>query len=533
MQGMPLTTTSRSDSLPAGSPVSMRATPLEGRPLASGQISSGQVISSQPAAQGDGYRVQVQLTSGEQLTLRTDRPLAEGQQLQLQGRNDGQLQLRLLPPTPATVASRLLAQLPALQIQLSGTNNLQLPVGSGIRGEVSSSLTQGGRQLVSLQLSSGQTLQLPLDRPLATGQQIHLTRTEAGLELRLLTREMAQQLDQLLPAQNPGSNTASNRNTPPPASLQTLLEMAGAQLRQALPRQAPLSQPLQQLAQLVRQLPTTPGNETPRTADRPVTTTNSSTSPQTSNPVNTLREHLGGLLRLIPQGNQPPTANALQQFIPFSGLLLEANIARGAQTSPTGGDLKLLLQQASALIRQGALQGQTSTPRQQQVTQQIAQQLQAAESRIQVLQQSSLQATQATHERGQPGQILQLDLPYAIRGDWFQAQLEIRRWIDEKDAEAALEELERQTRCWEVQLSFDLQDWGKIHTLLRLKGEQLKADIWVESETAFAPISHQAELLEARLRRVGAEVERVDCHLGTPSKLKNSTNNQQIIDTRI
>lgn len=547
MQGMPLTTATQADNLSASQPVSLRATPLEGRSLASGQISSGQVISSQPAAQGDGYRVQVQLASGEQLTLRTDRPLAEGQQLQLQGRHDGQLELRLLNQTPAATASRLLAQLPALPVQLSTTANLQLPVGSSIRAEVSSSLTQGGRQLVSLQLSTGQTLQLPLDRPLTVGQQLHLTRTDAGFDLRLLNRETAQQLDLLLSASNPTGQATSSRNLPPPATLQTLLEMAGAQLRQALPRQAPLSQPLQQLAQLIRQLPVTPGNETPRTGDRSATTntTGSQSShspnthsqginqPQNSNPLNSLREHLGSLLRLIPQGNQPPSANTLQQFIPFSGLLLEANIARGVQTSPTGGDLKLLLQQASALIRQGAFQGQTTPPKQQQVTQQIAQQLQAAESRIQVLQQNSLQATQATHERGQPGQILQLDLPYSIRGEWFQAQLEIRRWIDEKDAEAALEELERRTRCWEVQLSFELQDWGKIHTLLRLKGEQIKADIWVESEAAFTPISHQAELLGARLRRIGAEVERVDCHLGSPPKLKSSANNQQIIDTRI
>lgn len=533
MQGMPLTTAARSDSLPTGSQISLRATPLEGRPPASGQVSSAQVISSQPATQGEGYRVQVQLSSGEQLTLRMDRALPQGQQLQLQGRSDGQLDVRLLSQPLQTPVNRLLAQIPALQLQLPASGNLPLSTGSSLRGEVISSTTQNGRSLVSLQLSTGQTLQLPLDKPLTTGQQIHLSRTESGLELRILTRDVAQQLDQLLTAQNPGSHAASNRSPAPPATLQTLLEMAGAQLRQALPRQAPLSQPLQQLAQLVRQLPAAGGNESPRTAARSTTPANNSgTSPQTSNPVNALREHLSGLLRLIPQGNQPPSANALQQFIPFSGLLLEANIARGAQTSATGGDLKLLLQQASALIRQGALAGQTSTPRQQQVTQQIAQQLQAAESRIQVLQQNSLQATQSTHERGQPGQILQMDLPYSIRGDWFQAQLEIRRWIDEKEAEAALDELERQTRCWEVQLSFDLKDWGKIHTLLRLKGEHLKADIWVESEEAFAPISHQAELLEARLRRVGAEVERVDCHLGAPPRQKSGSN-QQIIDTRI
>ncbi|NLW06281.1 MAG: flagellar hook-length control protein FliK, partial [Pseudomonadaceae bacterium] len=223
---------------------------------------------------------------------------------------------------------------------------------------------------------------------------------------------------------------------------------------------------------------------------------------------------------------------SLQQFIPFSGLLLEANLLNGIQTNPAGGDLKLLLQQASVLLREGLANTSNTQPR-QQLLQQLSQQVQSAESRIQTLQQNSLQATQAAHDRGQPAQIVQLDLPYSVRGDWFQAQLEIRHWIEEKDAEAALDEMEKKTRSWEVQLGFTLANWGKIHTLLRLKGEVLKASVWIETEESFGPIKNQAELLAARLRRLGADVEEVSCYLGTPPPLTTAENQQQIIDTRI
>ena len=376
--------------------------------------------------------------------------------------------------------------------------------------------------------------------------QVHLSKTAQGeLEVRPLTKEASQALDQLkLPLTAVPSNIKTV--TAHPNTLQTLLASASTQLRFALPRQAPLAQAMQQLIQLVRQI--TPASGLPAATGTPANAIKGADQPasQPANPaapasatatasnktlVN-LSNQLTAALSLIPQGNTPPSAKSLEQFIPFSGLLLESNMLRGIQTNPAGGDLKLLLQQASGLLREG-LANSNNTPPQQQLLKQLAQQVQSAESRIQVLQQSSLQATQAAYDRGQPAQIIQLDLPYSVRGDWFQAQLEIRHWIEEKDAEAALEEMERKTRSWEVQLGFTLANWGKIHTLLRLKGETLKASVWIETETSFKPIKDQAELLAARLRRLGADVDEVACYLGAPPPVAKATNNQQIIDTRI
>lgn len=547
MQGLPQTPSAVNDS---SSPIRANPSTLmatEGRPvLAPGQATTGQVLSSEPLAQGQGYRVQVQLSNGEQLSLIADKPLPEGQQLQLIGRGEGQVEVRPLSPAAIQQAvNNLLGQIPAVKVQLATGQTMPLQPGQASRAEVIASqpAANGQGYNLRLQLSSGQQINLTSDRPFPVASQVHLSHSLQGnLEVRTLNREVTQLLDQLKLPLTAVPSPTNRATTAPPASLQTLLASASAQLRHALPRQAPLAQSMQQLSQLVRQL--APAANAPQThttiqakaANQAASNTAANASTTSANPTSrllaTLSNQLTAALGLVPQGTKTPSATNLQQFIPFSGLLLEANILRGVQTNPAGGDLKLLLQQASSLLRQGMATAGNSAPR-QQLLQQLAQQVQSAESRIQVLQQNSLQATQVTHERGQPAQVVQMDLPYSVRGEWFQAQLEIRRWIEEKDAEAALEEMERKTRGWEVKLSFTLQDWGKVHTLLRLKDENLKADIWVESAESFLPIKNQAEILAARLRRIGAEVEEVICHLGEPPPAIKVSGHQQIIDTRI
>ncbi|GLR63896.1 flagellar hook-length control protein FliK [Marinospirillum insulare] len=558
MQGLPQTPPASNETsglVRAGSTTTLAT---EGRPLLSpGQTTTGQVVTSEPLQQGQGHRVQVQLSNGQQINLISDKPFPEGQQLQLTGRAEGQVEVRVLSQAAIQqLATSLISQMPAIKVQLATGQTLPLQPGQASRAEVIASQPNSGQgYTLRLELSSGQQVSLVSERPLPVASQVHLNaNTQGGLEVRALNREVLQLLDQLkAPLTTALPSSASRAAAATPSSLESLLASASAQLRHALPRQAPLGQVMQQLTQLVKQLPASGSPQTPsatRTAQPPIQTqvsnpttnlastqaTNVSSTQSAAKPASSLLANLNNkltaALNLVPQGNQTPSASSLQQFIPFSGLLLEANLLRGVQTNPAGGDLKLLLQQASSLLREGLANPNNSQPRQQQL-QQLAQQVQSAESRIQVMQQTSLQATQATHERGQPAQIVQMDLPYSVRGEWFQAQLEIRRWIEEKDAEAAIEEAERRTRSWEVNLSFTLKNWGKIHTLLRLKDEQLKADIWVEVKESYLPIKKQAEVLAARLRRIGADVEEVTCHLGEPPPVIKKAGHQHIIDTRI
>ncbi|MDR9466732.1 flagellar hook-length control protein FliK [Marinospirillum sp.] len=541
MQGLPPTRGTSADTSSHQANL-LRGVITQGRPaLPPGQAGQAQVVSSEPTQQGQGHRVQVQLNTGEQMTLRLDRPLAQGQQVQLQARAEGQVEVRLVAQNSpqgqtAQQLSQILSQLPTLSARPATGQSLPVNPGQTLLAQVVSSQTQAAAQgeassshRIQLQLPGGQQVSLIMDRPLQPGQQLQISRPDGStsMQVKVLNPEALQLLDALRPAA-PANPTASRTET---ASLQTLLQAAGAQLRQALPRQAPLSQALQQITQLARQLPAEPAAPRPQIPQPGLQPGNRATAAPLQGAEPTLKQHLSSLLSLIPQGNKAPTAQQLQAFIPASGLLLEANLVRGVQTNPLQGDLKLLLQQASAQLRGQGTAGQQAN--QQQIQQQLGQQLQAAQSRIQVLQQSSLQATQTSHERGQPAQVIQMDLPYSIRGDWFQAQLEVRRWIEEKDAEAAAEQEERKTRSWEVELSFDLKNWGRVHTRLKLKGTHLKADVWVEAKEAWGPMQKEVSVLEARLRRLGADVERIDCHLGKPPPRAPSKHPQQIIDTEI
>ncbi|SFC17021.1 hook-length control protein FliK [Marinospirillum celere] len=536
MQGLSPNAVSQADSN-RNPPPTIRGTISEGRAqLPAGQAAGAQVTSSEASRDGQGYRVQVQLTSGEQLTLRLERPLPEGQQLHLQGRAKGQVEVRLLTqlsPEALTAQrlSQVISQLPSLSAQPQTGSPLPINPSQTLIGQVITSQTltpvtsqNPASYLTQLNLPGGQRLDVITSQPLQPGQEIQINRPDASTRLELTP--LNQEALQLLASLQASSQNTSSRSEP--ASLQSLLQTASAQLRLALPRQAPLSQSLQQLSQLTAQLPRQTPSPTAPNNPAPLTQQPAASSNNTS-PASSLQAHLGHILKLIPQGDRTPTSQQLQTFLPLSGLLMEASMARGAPPSQLQADLKFLLQQASAQLRSQASFQQGN----QQVNQQLGRQLDAAQARIQVLQQSSLQATQVSHERGQPAQVVQMDLPYSVRGDWFQAQLEIRRWIEEKDAEANAKEAARKTRSWEVQLSFDLHTWGRVHTRLKLTAGQLKADVFVEAKEAWEPMRQQVGLLEARLRRLGAEVDRVECHLGKPPQPFLHRHPQQIIDTEI
>ncbi len=100
----------------------------EGRPvLSAGQVTNGQMLASEPLAQGQGHRVQVQLSNGEQVNLITDKPMSEGQQLQLTGRAEGQVEVRVLSQAAIQQAvNNLLTQIPPIKVQLAPGQTLPI-----------------------------------------------------------------------------------------------------------------------------------------------------------------------------------------------------------------------------------------------------------------------------------------------------------------------------------------------------------------------------------------------------------------------
>lgn len=562
------TETSTSSRLSSSSSLATSSSPS---PLARGEVTTGQVTASQPLPQG-GHRVEVTLANGQQLSLTSAKAFPVGQELQVTGKTPQQVELRPmnLPSLQQSLANQL-ASLPNYRLQVANPSLPSLPPNSASLALVTGSQQLSNNQgyLISLQLAPNKSLQVISSQPLNLGSQVYLASNAQG---ELTAKPLPSQLTGLanllrhnLPLVNltspltTGSSPSATGN-PAPASLSSLLASASEQLRYALPRQAPMQTSLSNLTNLLNQLTslagrpqaasTTSANLTANPANSSTNTTSASPSnsaTSSSNLAATNNANLATsanqaaaslprilslvqqLLGSFPMGNNPPTGSSLQAFIQNSGMFFEASLSNANQVT---GDLKLRLHQLGQLIRQDLASNPASG--RQEVMQQLSQQLQAISSRLEVQQLSSLQAIQASAERGQPAQQIQMDLPYAIRGEWFEAKLEIKRWLEEKETEEALEDYLRRTKIWEVKLNFTLEGYGKLHTHLRLQDTQLSADVWVEETAALSPIKSQAELLAARLRRLGADIEEVNCYPGSPpSTASQPAAKAQIINTKI
>ena len=119
----------------------------EGRPvLAAGQTSGAQVLASEPLPQGQGHRLQVQLSNGEQVNLIAEKALPEGQQLQLTGRAEGQVEVRVLSPAALQQAvNTILSQLPVMKVEMPAGQTAPLAAGQASRAEVLASQPEIGR----------------------------------------------------------------------------------------------------------------------------------------------------------------------------------------------------------------------------------------------------------------------------------------------------------------------------------------------------------------------------------------------------
>ncbi|NLW04494.1 MAG: hypothetical protein GX029_04620, partial [Pseudomonadaceae bacterium] len=217
----------------------------EGRPaLPAGQTTNAQVLTSEPLQQGQGQRVQVQLGNGEKVNLITEKPLPEGQSLQLTGRAEGRVEVRVLSQAAVQqAANNLISQTPAIKVQLPQGQTLPLQAGQATRAEVLTSqpAANGQGYTAKIQLSTGQQVDLTSSQPLPAKSAIYLSHTQQGeLEVRLLSREASQLLDQVklpltaLPSAPTTAPAPAAPTAPPPASLQSLLTHASNQLRQTL-----------------------------------------------------------------------------------------------------------------------------------------------------------------------------------------------------------------------------------------------------------------------------------------------------------
>lgn len=219
--------------------------------------------------------------------------------------------------------------------------------------------------------------------------------------------------------------------------------------------------------------------------------------------------------------------------------LLQAQAQSQAQSSSANAQVNAQANQTNANAQNAGANNNAQNPQAQanqassnEVLQQVSKLLDSAMAKIQTQQHTALQQTNTADNRGVT-QNLQVSIPFFAGGTWQNVDLELNK-LDSESSSNSTSETNRKEKIWQVTLNFALRDWGKISTRLVLRGENLRADLWLETDDKRQKMELASESLAARLRSIGAEVEKITFHTGAIAKQQQRiSSTDQLIDTLV
>lgn len=273
-------------------------------------------------------------------------------------------------------------------------------------------------------------------------------------------------------------------------------------LRQALPRQLPITPLLSQLSTLAAGVPNAK-------ADAPSTAWQS-------------------LWQSLSSSQSLSQASGLKQAILNSGLFLEARLASG-QTQNIGQDFKAQLLRLVARLGDGTTSVRGAPP-----AEAAARQAAAADA-AEFVDKALLAQAQGSLARVQSAQLHQLAEPNTQGMQW---SLEIPA-RHERGAHLVRLDIERDAQAPEqgaaprfsVQLSLDLPGLGPVHARLGLSGQSVDLSLWAEHADTVELFGRQLNELRTALQTAGLDVARLSCQQGGAPPRRSSTL-PPLLDTR-
>ena len=321
------------------------------------------------------------------------------------------------------------------------------------------------QHLVQLQLAN-QQIELASPRPLQTGQQVLLTRTS----------QQQVQLQPILP------NTLDEHTPAQKSAMQDAL-------REALPRQIPFGDALNQLVQLSQ-----------------------SPAGRSQGAIGQLVQSMLSLFSVTPDSSDAD--QAVKRNLQQGGLLTESRLAQAGGNDKPAPDLKQQLGQLMKAAEQ-------LPPEARQQMQRLVDALQARSTSQQV---SSLQAWKELPDGGQE-RVFRLDLPIrqAERHDTAELTISEHRQ-PRKDSDEV-------TTFWSVALHFDLPDQGSVDARLSLHEEwRLQLQFWAESPATVQQIERQLDTFSTTLHDKGFLVDRLQARQGRPSQPQMTDIQRRLVD---
>ncbi len=250
-------------------------------------------------------------------------------------------------------------------------------------------------------------------------------------------------------------------------------------LRQAIPKQAPLSDLFPALKLVDQRLPQV-----------------------LQQAVQTLQAGLTSRMDLLnPEG--------VKKALAESGTFLESNLKDPKSTTALQGDLKGKLLQLSDLLssdnknQNAAKNNLLSLLADNKAMPELQRHVESALARIQLNQLNSLPNGE------QHSQAFLLELPVKENENIDVFSLKIKEEDQQKSDQES-------SKRWSINLSFDLNGLGNIHAKLTLGGEQIQASLWAEQETTFDLIQNNLAQLRERLTDVEFIDPDVSCYKGKP-----------------
>jgi len=369
-------------------------------------------------------------------------------------------------------------------------------------------------------------IELISPQPLPAGNRLQLQTTPRG-EVILLAAALAK---------SPQPVSAVPTPLPPLTPLAAQQQIAQQTLREILPRQLPLTTLVPVLQKILQP------------------------AAQQQLPAPILKA-VAHLLQSLPKPEQMKTAEGVKQAVENSGGFLEARLLRSTGTAApesqrplAATDLKAQINTLLDLVRRLAPPPVPTAARATVVSDdelvytpkpaahatvainpppkedsdsadsliaQLSKLLQAGLARIQVNQLDSFSARHIGGEQTAPVPTWVLELP--LRTPFGTDQLRLH--VEQRQRKRG----QQMRPQWNVQISLDLHELGKLAATLAIVDKNVSATLWAEREQTHRKVQEQIAYLRAGLESVGVNVTEMRCRLGMPPARSNPLS-QRLVD---
>lgn len=144
-------------------------------------------------------------------------------------------------------------------------------------------------------------------------------------------------------------------------------------------------------------------------------------------------------------------------------------------------------------------------------------------AKIQLQQLSNLSSQNDKADASQPQQLWQLEIPIRHGHDIHHLSIHMQyRWVNEEKDNSDSKEAPTKTKQWQIMLSFDLPNIGKLFTQISLRDNQVSTIIWADNEKTYHQAQEKLNRLREQFEHEGLNVTQMQCFNGTPPQQKMS-----------